>query len=122
MLFQDVKTLSLQNLFCTKIFKIVNISNVEDNDDERKAEDAAINHGITGISSHEIKDKYRLITENTSDLISLITFKINPTYTYIGSSCKKIIGYEPEEMIGKSCFDFIHPNDKKNLTSLLKKS
>ena len=111
----ELSEVSFENVPCETV------GFVEDNDDERKAEDAAINHGITGISSHEIKDKYRLITESTSDLISLATFKINPTYTYISPSCKKILGYEPEEMIGKSCFDFIHPNDKKNLTSLLKK-
>ena len=66
-------------------------------------------------------NKYRLIAENTSDLIALTTFKLNPTYTYVNPSHKKVLGYEPEDMIGKRSFEFIHPDDKKAFMPLLKK-
>jgi PAS domain S-box-containing protein len=73
------------------------------------------------IDSHEMEKKFRLITENTSDLIAITTFKMNPTYTYVSPSYKKILGYQPEEMVGKPSFDFVHPDDKKKLMPLLKK-
>jgi len=70
---------------------------------------------------HETGEKYHLITENTSDLISLTTFTLNPTYTYASPSHEKIVGYVPENLIGKPCFDLVHPDDKKKLFSLLRK-
>ena len=65
--------------------------------------------------------KYRLISERTSDLIATTTFGLKPTYTYISPSHKPIMGYEPTELLGKSGFQFVHPDDKKKLLPLLKK-
>nr|MBC8485716.1 PAS domain S-box protein [Bacteroidota bacterium] len=67
------------------------------------------------------EEKYQLITESTSDVISLHTFDLDAVYTYVSPSIKTLGGYEPEELIGKSCFDFIHPEDKKILLPLLQK-
>ncbi|HCL90720.1 MAG TPA: hypothetical protein DHW70_05310 [Candidatus Atribacteria bacterium] len=67
------------------------------------------------------EELYRLIAENTSDVISLTTFNLHPVYTYISPSVKVNTGYEPEELLGKSPFDFIHPDDKKRLVPILKK-
>ena len=66
-------------------------------------------------------EKYRLITEHTSDLIAITTFTLNPVYTYISPSHKRAIGYEPEDLIGKSSLDLIHPEDRKKLLPLLTK-
>lgn len=67
----------------------------------------------------ESEKKYRLISENTSDLVTVLTFSLNPTFIYVSPSCKAF-GYEPADLIGKSSFDFIHPDDKKKLFPLLK--
>jgi PAS domain S-box-containing protein len=71
--------------------------------------------------SQDIENKYRLIAETTSDLICTTTFKMNPKYTYINPSYKRILGYSPEDMMGKSLWDFIHPDDKKKLLTIFKK-
>ena len=65
--------------------------------------------------------RYRLIAENASDLIALTTFSMNPTYTYVSPSHKAVMGYDPEELIGKPGFHFIHPEDKKRFLPLLTK-
>ncbi len=65
------------------------------------------------------EEMYHLIAENTSDVITLTTFNLHPVYTYVSPSIKANTGYEPEELIGKSPFDFIHPDDKKKLFSIL---
>jgi PAS domain S-box-containing protein len=62
-----------------------------------------------------------LITEKISDLITTVTFTLNPIFTYISPSHKKSIGYEASDLIGKPFFDFVHPDDKRKLLSLLKK-
>ena len=69
----------------------------------------------------ETEDKYRLITENTSDLIALATFSLNPKYTYLSPSTEKMMGYKPEELVGRPCFDIIHPDDKKKMLSIARK-
>ena len=69
---------------------------------------------------HESHEKARLISEYTSDLIALTTFTLNPVYTYISPSHARLMGYEPGDLIGKSCLELVHPDDKKNLLPLLK--
>ncbi|HCK98537.1 MAG TPA: hypothetical protein DHW42_00320 [Candidatus Marinimicrobia bacterium] len=61
----------------------------------------------------ESERKYRLIAKKTNDLISIHTFSTKLSYTYVSPSIKTIAGYEPEELLGRSAFDFIHPEDKK---------
>jgi len=65
-------------------------------------------------------ERARLISEYASDLIALTTFTLNPVYTYISPSHARIMGYAPEDLIGKSCLDLIHPDDRTNLLPLLK--
>ena len=79
------------------------------------------NHNDTKAVFQISKDKYRLIAESTSDLITTATFTLNPIFTYISPSHKNAIGYETGDLIGKPLFDFVHPDDKKKLLSLLKK-
>jgi len=69
----------------------------------------------------ENEDKYRLIAQSTSDLICTITFDLNPVHTYISPSYKYVLGYDPSDLISKSVWDFIHPDDKIGLLPLLKK-
>jgi PAS domain S-box-containing protein len=61
-----------------------------------------------------------LITENTMDNIAICSFDLNATWLYISPSSKPLFGYEPEELVGKSFFDFVHPADKRKHRALLK--
>lgn len=55
------------------------------------------------------EEKFRFIAENTTDLI---TQHFNDgTFSYVSNSSKEIIGYKPEELIYRSLYDFIHPDD-----------
>jgi len=66
------------------------------------------------------EEMYRLIAENTSDAVTLHKFNLKASFTYISPSGKDICGYELEELLGKSPFDFVHPDDKKKLFPILK--
>ncbi|MEA1912694.1 MAG: PAS domain S-box protein [candidate division WOR-3 bacterium] len=68
----------------------------------------------------ESREKYRLISENTSDIIALATLSMKSVFEYLNPSVRSL-GYKPEELVGKLCFDIVHPDDKKNLLLLLKK-
>ena len=69
----------------------------------------------------DFKNRFKLIVNQTSDLISVTSFSSNPKYTYISPSNTTVFGYEPEELIGKRALNFIHPDDKIKLLPLLKK-
>lgn len=56
------------------------------------------------------EQKYRLITENANDLISMFDTQLNITYIN-KKPHKTILGYEKEDLIGKPMWKFIHPND-----------
>jgi PAS domain S-box-containing protein len=71
--------------------------------------------------TNELNEKYRLIAQNTSDLIVFTTFDVNPTYTFISPSHKKIMGYTEDDLLGKSGLDFIHEDDLEPLMELLMK-
>ena len=66
------------------------------------------------------EEQLRFITENTTDNIAITTFDLEAKYIYVNPSVKTVLDYDPQELIGKSFFDFIHPDDKKVLFPLLK--
>ncbi|WP_458119918.1 PAS domain S-box protein [Paenibacillus sp. Z6-24] len=54
---------------------------------------------------------YRLITENSLDMISRHYDDQEFTFRYVSPASMIILGYEPEELIGRSCYEFLHPED-----------
>ncbi|HVQ00524.1 MAG TPA: PAS domain S-box protein [Candidatus Thermoplasmatota archaeon] len=69
--------------------------------------------------SKDLSEKYRLIALFTSDLIAFTTFDINPLFTFVSPSHKKILGFETEELLGKSGLDFIHEDDREHILTIL---
>ncbi len=109
----------------SRINFIVNCSPVKDSNGEVISVIEVL-HDLTERKQAEeekqkLENRYRLITENTSDVITLQTFDLKASYTYVSPSTKAMSGYEPEELLGRSVFDFIHPEDKKFLLPLVKK-
>ncbi|WP_102693287.1 sensor domain-containing diguanylate cyclase [Rummeliibacillus pycnus] len=76
---------------------------------------AVISHvNITERKLAELKlahkeERYRLITENSTDFISIHT--LDGVFTYASPICKLLLGYNPSELIGQSASDFFHPED-----------
>lgn len=66
----------------------------------------------------ESEQRYRLIAENTTDYITLLNFK--GKFIYLSPSHEQM-GYKPEELIGRSGLDMIHPEDRKVLMPILSK-
>ena len=57
----------------------------------------------------ESEARYRLLAENANDMIS--RHARDGTYLYASPASKWLLGYEPEELIGRRAQDFIHPED-----------
>ncbi|WP_409275282.1 PAS domain S-box protein [Neobacillus sp. SCS-31] len=58
-------------------------------------------------------ERYRFITENSKDVISFLDS--GGRYDYISSASRDILGYEPDELIGKNVFSFVHEDDAPEL-------
>ena len=55
------------------------------------------------------EEKYRIITENANDIISVLDKDFN--FEFINDGQEKMTGYSKEELIGKNSIDFVHPDD-----------
>jgi PAS domain S-box-containing protein len=64
--------------------------------------------------------QFRLLAENSSDIIS--RHDTNGTFLYVSPACHNILGYEPEELIGKTFLSYIHPDEARQLETLLSSS
>lgn len=57
----------------------------------------------------ESEEQYRLIAENATDMIT--RHDIDGVYNYVSNSSYTMFGYSPDDMIGKSAYNFLHPED-----------
>jgi len=54
---------------------------------------------------------YRTLTEQVDDLITIID--TDGTITYVSPAVTRILGYEPEELVGHEGYEFVHPADRE---------
>lgn len=58
-------------------------------------------------------EQFRLLAENTSDLVAL--HDPEGAYIYVSPSSKRILGYEPPELIGLSPYTIMHSDDQERV-------
>jgi PAS domain S-box-containing protein len=56
------------------------------------------------------EEQLRQITDNMLDMVAIKD--VNGVYQYVSPSYTRVLGYEPEELLGKDVFDLIHPGDR----------
>jgi len=66
-------------------------------------------------SLFESQERFKSLVENTSDWIWEVD--ANGVYTYASPKVKDLLGYEPEELIGKTPFDFMPTEEAKCMKS-----
>ena len=59
---------------------------------------------------NESERRFRSMVENGSDVITIL--EPDGTRRYTSPSMERVLGYPSEELIGRSVFDFIHPDDR----------
>jgi two-component system NtrC family sensor kinase len=63
------------------------------------------------------EERFRNLVESTHDLIWEIDE--NAVYTYVSPQVKDILGYEAEEVLGKTPFDFMPPEEAYSITEIM---
>jgi len=65
----------------------------------------------------EREAQFRLLAENSSDIIS--RHDMHGNILYISPACHTLLGYDPTELIGQPVIPFVHPEDGKSILELL---
>lgn len=60
----------------------------------------------SGVSRHYLD---RILVENTDDVIHVLSF--NCEFLYVSPSCKRILEYDPVELVNKTLSNICHPSD-----------
>ncbi len=68
----------------------------------------------------ESETRYRLLAENSVDMISRHTEA--GEYLYVSPACFNLLGYHPEELLGNNCYEFFHPDDIDRVKALHSKT
>ncbi|MFD2409225.1 PAS domain S-box protein [Paenibacillus rhizoplanae] len=69
----------------------------------------------------ESERNFRLMSENSLDLISRHAIK-DSIFLYCSPASRSLLGYEPEEMIGTSAYDYLHPDDLEMILNQMAES
>jgi diguanylate cyclase (GGDEF)-like protein/PAS domain S-box-containing protein len=61
----------------------------------------------------ESESHYRLLANNIADVVILLNG--HGTLRYVSQSVEQMLGVRPQDLVGKSCFDMIHAEDKEGV-------
>lgn len=64
----------------------------------------------------ESRERYRLLAENSTDIISRQTGQ--GVYLYVSPACRTVLGYAIEEMVGRPALEFVHPQAPETISQL----
>lgn len=59
------------------------------------------------------KDFFTTVVHQSTDMISI--HDLEGVYTYASPASVALLGYEPEDLVGRSAYDFFHPDDLKSI-------
>ncbi|CAO1629578.1 unnamed protein product [Parajaminaea phylloscopi] len=83
-----------------------------DLDQEAAAREVSIGKELTSILAGGKEDSSqwaRIMLQHSHDLIHVLSLK--GTFLHVSPSVERLLGFKPEELIGKSISDFCHPSD-----------
>ncbi|MFC7172248.1 PAS domain-containing protein [Haloplanus litoreus] len=64
--------------------------------------------------SEEI-DQYRRLVEESNDVVAVVD--TDGTVTYVSPAVKRVLGYDPEALVGDVGSEYTHPDDRDTVTA-----
>jgi PAS domain S-box-containing protein len=65
-----------------------------------------------------VNERLHLITDNMSDMLSQVS--LEGVFQYVSPAHERILGYAPQQMLGKSVLEFLDPDDVAAVTATIK--
>src|SRR5579859_2743615 len=59
--------------------------------------------------AHDEEQRFHWFVTSSQDM--LIEMSLDGRFMYVSPNCASIVGYEPHELLGRSIFEFTHPDD-----------
>ena len=75
---------------------------------------------ITDDRLRNSEEKFRSVVQNISDIITIVDE--NGVILYESPSIKNVLGYEQDEILGRSVFEFFHPDDIARLQQAMEEA
>ena len=69
----------------------------------------AVSRALLRARVRDSERRYRLLTQNSSDLVTLM--EANGIVRYQRPALERMLGHSPAELVGKNAFDYVHPDD-----------
>jgi PAS domain S-box-containing protein len=63
--------------------------------------------------------RFKALVQEGADLIGILDEE--GVYKYVSPTSEGVLGFSPEELVGRSAFDFIHPEDAERVAECLRK-
>ena len=76
----------------------------------------AIQRNFVERALRDSEERYRLMAENSTDMISRTT--TSGVILYASDACRRLLGYQPAELVGRSIYEFIAPEDREETRHL----
>lgn len=81
---------------------------------------SVIRSKLAAESLRRSEEYFRLLIENSSDVITIVN--LDGTIRYKSPSVERVLGYKPEDLVGKNLFDFVHAEDLLGVVEKFKKA
>ena len=86
---------------------------------ERELREASERHQrrVAERTIRQNEERFRLLIENALDIITVLG--IDGLIQYESPAIEKVLGYKPEDLVGKNILEYIHPEDVGNVLNIL---
>lgn len=84
---------------------------------QRKLIEAQKDEALLALKASE--EKYRTLAENIND--ALYSIDRTGRFTYVSTAVKHILGYNPQDIVGRNISDFVYPEDLKLFPQQIRK-
>ncbi len=64
------------------------------------------------------EERFRSLVQNLTDVITVLD--PDGRMQYLSPSIEHVVGYTPDELVGRNCFELVHPDDRERVASALR--
>lgn len=68
----------------------------------------------------ETERRFRLVANNTADMITVVDF--SGRRTFVSGASRDILGFEPDELVGREPLSLVHEEDREQVRNLFRKT
>ncbi|GAB7013074.1 PAS domain S-box protein [Halolamina salina] len=76
---------------------------------------------VTDITERkEQEQRYRAFVEQSNDILTVLD--TNGIYQYQSPSSRRVLGYEPDDLVGQNAFEYVHPDDRADVAAAFERA